>query len=163
MLRSDLWSFAVSLYAKPGVSDACLFLQDESDVDVPVLLFAAWLGHHSIPLPADDLERIIGEVEAWHEEVVLPLRRLRKRLKQGPKPAPGERTEVLRTAIKAAELSAERLQLEALELAGGNLSGSAGGSARENMIVAVRHYRCGDIDDRALSLVATIAAALPPP
>lgn len=163
MLKSDLWSFAVSLYGKAGVSDACLFLQDESDVDVPVLLFAAWLGHHSVPLSADDLERIVGEVEAWHEEVVLPLRRLRKRLKQGPKPAPGERTEALRTAIKGAELSAERIQLEVLELAGRDLRGSTGATPRENMTVAVCHYRGGALDERALSLIATIAAALPSP
>ena len=39
-----LWDFAVRLYAEPGVGEACLALQDRFGVDVPLLLWAAWLG-----------------------------------------------------------------------------------------------------------------------
>jgi uncharacterized protein (TIGR02444 family) len=161
MLRSDLWDFAVSLYGKTGVSDACLSLQDEGGVDVPVLLFAAWLGWNSMPLSQGDLKRIVGDLGAWHDEVIIPLRQLRKRLKNGPKPAPGERTETLRTTIKAAELAAERIHLEALEEASAELPMTAEASSYDNMIVAVRYYQGGKIDDRAQSLTRSIADALP--
>ncbi|AYG63510.1 TIGR02444 family protein (plasmid) [Rhizobium jaguaris] len=157
----DLWNFSVSLYEATGVSDACLSLQDESDLDVPVLLFAAWLGTRSVPLPADDLERIAKSVDAWREEVVVPLRTLRKRLKTGPAPAPCKRTEALRNTIKGAELSAERIELYVLEAEGLALVKADGANPLENMAVAVRHYRGGDISERASSLIETIAKALP--
>ena len=157
----DLWNFSVSLYETLGVSDACLCLQDESDVDVPVLLFAAWLGTRSVPLLTDDLERIAESVDAWHDEVIVPLRTLRKRLKAGPAPAPGKRTETLRNMIKGAELSAERIELYVLEAAGLALAKADGANPLENMAVAVRYYRGGDMSERASSLIETIAEALP--
>jgi hypothetical protein len=50
----------------------------------------------------------------WREQIVLPLRVLRTTLKTGPAPAPGGGAERLRSSLKAAELSAERLQNELL-------------------------------------------------
>ena len=39
-----LWRFALAVYQKPGVSDACLLLQDRHGCNVTLLLFAAWAG-----------------------------------------------------------------------------------------------------------------------
>lgn len=36
----DLWGFAVSIYGRGGVANACLRLQAAHDADVPLLLFA---------------------------------------------------------------------------------------------------------------------------
>jgi uncharacterized protein (TIGR02444 family) len=160
MHRSDLWSFAVSLYGAQDVSKACLFLQEESAVDVPVLLFAAWSGRRSVALSQDDLRDINGTIGAWREEVILPLRVLRKRLKSGPRPAPDKRSETLRNAIKAAELSAERIELKELEAQGRRLSKTSGASPLENMLIAVRYYRKADLDERSIAAVNKIAAAL---
>ncbi len=39
---NPLWAFAVSCYARPGVAEQLLVLQDEHDADVMLLLAAAW-------------------------------------------------------------------------------------------------------------------------
>ena len=41
-LEADSWAFAVDIYARPGVADACLNLQNEAGVDVMMLLVIAF-------------------------------------------------------------------------------------------------------------------------
>jgi uncharacterized protein (TIGR02444 family) len=36
-LEADSWAFALAIYAKPGVAEACLTLQNEAGVDVMIL------------------------------------------------------------------------------------------------------------------------------
>ncbi|MGB6637399.1 MAG: DUF2390 domain-containing protein, partial [Bradyrhizobium sp.] len=36
-LEADSWAFALAIYAKPGVAEACLTLQNEAGVDVMLL------------------------------------------------------------------------------------------------------------------------------
>ncbi|UEM02140.1 TIGR02444 family protein [Skermanella rosea] len=111
----DLWRFALALYGRPGVSGHCLMLQDRHGCDVTVLLFAAWAGAaRGIGLSARDLGAARAAVEAWHGEVVRPLRAVRRRLKQGPPPAPTGRTGELRARIQTIEIEAERIELEVL-------------------------------------------------
>ncbi|ATU95659.1 TIGR02444 family protein [Phyllobacterium zundukense] len=117
-----LWDFALRLYKAPGVTDARLGLQERNSVDVPVLLFAAWLKQGSIALSPAKTEQIIGLVSEWRDEVIAPLRTVRQRLKTGPKPAPDKQTDVLRDAVKGAELSAERIELGVLETTGLSLA-----------------------------------------
>ena len=84
-----LWRFALAVYRKPGVSDACLLLQDRHGCNVPLLLFAAWAGaERGVALTADEVAAAGSAVGPWHGEVVEPLRAVRRRLKHGPPPAP---------------------------------------------------------------------------
>jgi uncharacterized protein (TIGR02444 family) len=109
------WAFALDFYQRPGVADACLRLQDYVGVDVTLLLFALYMADsHGTVLEQADLEDLDHTVGAWREDVVRPLRQLRRRLKNGPDPAPGAATEGLRDRIKAAELHAEQIELAAL-------------------------------------------------
>ena len=41
---SRFWDFSLEIYAKPGVAQACLALQDECGADVNLLLFCCWAG-----------------------------------------------------------------------------------------------------------------------
>lgn len=110
-----LWRFALAVYQKPGVSDACLLLQDRYGCNVTLLLFAAWAGaEHGVMLTADEMAAALGTVGAWHGEVVEPLRAVRRRLKHGPAPAPDEKTGKLRARLQAIEIEAERIELETL-------------------------------------------------
>jgi uncharacterized protein (TIGR02444 family) len=109
-----LWDFAVAVYGRPGVAAVCLDLQDRRGVDVPLLLWAAWLGRRGIGLDAARLEQAAAAVRPWRDEVVLTLRGLRRRLKSGPASAPGAATVGFREEIKALELRAERIQLDML-------------------------------------------------
>ncbi|MGB3387177.1 MAG: TIGR02444 family protein [Pseudaminobacter sp.] len=111
----DLWTFAVRLYDEPEVATACLALQEDAGIDVPVLLFGAWLGmEKGVVLDAARLAMVEAAVGEWHGQVVQTLRALRRQLKREPHPAPSESTDRLRERIKASELEAERIELAEL-------------------------------------------------
>ncbi|WID99805.1 TIGR02444 family protein (plasmid) [Bosea vestrisii] len=111
--REDSWRFISSVYAAPGVREACLKLQQEFDADVVLLLFAGWLASEGAALSPDDAAAAAMLVRPWRQQAVLPLRTIRTELKTSPAMA---RPEVasLRDRIKASELAAERIELEML-------------------------------------------------
>jgi uncharacterized protein (TIGR02444 family) len=105
------WSFALRLYSQPGASDACLVLQDRVGVDINILLFALFAAvERGVALDARDLQNIDTAVAAWRSDVVVALRAIRRRMKNGPEPAPNEVTEAVRAQIKRAELGAEQVE-----------------------------------------------------
>jgi uncharacterized protein (TIGR02444 family) len=110
-LEADSWAFALRIYARPLVADACLRLQNEAGVDVMMLLFTAFAAvRHHVFLTTSEIRDLDEACRPWREQIVQPLRAIRGRLKSGPLPAPGSETEPFRSTIKAAELAAERLQ-----------------------------------------------------
>ncbi|MFV3076458.1 TIGR02444 family protein [Niveispirillum fermenti] len=107
----DLWPFSLAVYAGPDVAAACLLAQDEHGADVNLLLWAAWLGARGHVLTPVELSAARHATAPWRQDVVQPLRALRRRLKSGPAPAPEDAaTQALRAQVKAAELEAERIQ-----------------------------------------------------
>jgi len=111
----DAWTFALELYRRPGVQAACLDLQDRRGADVVLLIVALWAGAacgHA--LTEEEAARLEAAARPWREDVVRPLRAVRRRLKSGPAPAPSAAAGALRSRVKEAELAAERLQLEHL-------------------------------------------------
>lgn len=113
--RAGFTDFALDLYGSAGVSPACLLLQERRAVDVNLVLFAAYVGaHRGRPLSAADLARVAASVRPWQDEVVVPLRRVRRRLADGPEPAPTAATTALRDRITGVELDAEMIELEHL-------------------------------------------------
>jgi uncharacterized protein (TIGR02444 family) len=110
-LEGPHWSFALTLYARPGVAEACLLLQHRAGVDVNILLFALYAAtERGVGLTVRELEDMDGAVAAWRRDIIHPLRSIRRRLKTGPLPAPSTTTEALRSEIKASELRAERIE-----------------------------------------------------
>src|SRR3954453_309049 len=103
-----LWRFALAVYQRPGVADACLLLQDRHGCNVPLLLFAAWAGaDRGILLTADEVATAGSAVGAWRGGAVEALRMVRRRLKHGPPPAPDATTGSLRSRLQAIEIEAE--------------------------------------------------------
>jgi uncharacterized protein (TIGR02444 family) len=114
-LEAESWAFALDVYARPGVADACLKLQGEAGVDVMMFLFIAFVVVHlRILLTPAEIRELDEACRRWREQIVWPLRAIRSRLKEGPLPAPSNETERFRSKIKAAELEAERLQNQLL-------------------------------------------------
>ncbi len=136
---NPFWDFSLSLYAEEGVAPACLALQDRLGLDVNVLLFCCWLGFSRWgALNAASLAGIVASVEAWQDEVVGPLRKLRVALKTRPPGAPGEQSENLRERIKSCELEAERI--EQLMLRAALPAGTAGGGRQDDARANVDAY-----------------------
>ncbi|KWR76224.1 MULTISPECIES: TIGR02444 family protein [Pseudomonas] len=114
-MTEDIWSFALDLYAQPGVEAACLELQ-EAGTDVCLLLAGAWFAARGRACSEQRLDTLAKASANWQREVVKPLRMLRQQWKAGAQD--DAHLEELRETLKTLELRAERLQLERLAEAG---------------------------------------------
>ncbi|MCF8482549.1 MAG: TIGR02444 family protein [Rhodospirillum sp.] len=135
----DLWRFAVALHARSGVETACLALQDEAGVDVPLLLFAAWAAsHRGATVDRSLLEALDQRIGPWRESVIRPLRTVRRTMKssQPPHRDLDKAAAELRSRIKTVELEAERLSLDALALHAKLPPGQTG--TRASVLAALR-------------------------
>jgi uncharacterized protein (TIGR02444 family) len=104
--KSDLWAFCLTLYARPGVAQACLALQDRHGADIPLLLAVLWHGLRGYgPAPLAKWRRLS---KAWQHDAVIPLRNLRRAMKGR------DGWEEIREAIKRLELAAEKAELDSL-------------------------------------------------
>lgn len=106
-----LWDFALHLYAQDGMSQRCVRWQDEHQANVCVLLTLCWADHCRFVLSHREL---LDVATPWAEEVVEPLRELRRKLKTKVF-FDGHAQQALREEIKAIEIRSEKLLLEALE------------------------------------------------
>ena len=111
---SPFWRFSLSLYGRSGVGPACVALQDAHGLDVNVLLFSLWLASEGRCVEADDIAAADAAVRAWRLEAVVPLRAVRRFLKEPPAALDAAAVAALRDRVKAVELESERLQQEAL-------------------------------------------------
>lgn len=110
-LEAECWAFALATYARPGVAEACLTLQNKAGVDVMLLLTTTFAAvKHRLLLTPDEIKALDEACRPWREHIVWPLRTIRSGLKTGPRPAPGEATEPFRSQVKALELAAEKLE-----------------------------------------------------
>lgn len=107
--RTPFWQFSGVVYARPGVAEACIDLQDRHGLDVNLLLFCAWAGAQGRALDAGDLGLLRSASRPWQDEVVAPLRAARRWLRQQTA-VPEDLGEAFRTEVKALELQAEMLE-----------------------------------------------------
>jgi uncharacterized protein (TIGR02444 family) len=157
----ELARFAVDLYGRPRVGEACLLLQDQRGVNVPVLLMAAWLARRGATVTSTVVGEADAAVRAWNDEIVEPLRAVRRRLRRGPHPAPQERTERLREVVKRAELSAEFIALSTLEdFAVGVPVHGERIDAAEMLSTVVAFYSGSPIEGDQIRAIETVAAAI---
>lgn len=107
------WAFLLDFYRHSGVSEACLVLQDQAGLDVVEMLMLVYadvvLGKL---LPGSEIAALRAETAGWREDVVIPLRAVRRKLKPARRDIAESAKEALRADIKKAELSAERLQVD---------------------------------------------------
>ena len=110
------WDYSLRLYSRPGTAEICLRLQDRLGADVTLLMFGLWVAAGGGgALSVTDWGRAIGATQAWRDEVVRPLRAIRKNMKGGAWPGVAAAdAEALRTRIKTLELEAELAQHRAL-------------------------------------------------
>lgn len=103
------------VYASPGVAEQCLMLQDAHGQCVPLLLWAAWAAEKGAGIDAPLAAKVAGLARLWSDEVIGPLRAVRRRLKS-PVSSSDEAIRLpLREKIKSAELEAERALMTLLE------------------------------------------------
>jgi uncharacterized protein (TIGR02444 family) len=113
--ESPFWRFSLRFYSRPAVAAACLALQDEAGADVNLLLFLLFLAEHRRVVTRDDIARLDDAVRAWRDDVVKPLRELRRVLKAGIGEIPIAVSETFRGQIKRLELESEQIEQHVLE------------------------------------------------
>ena len=113
-MSSDLWSFSLDLYAKPGVEQTCLALQG-AGANVCLLLCGLWLEQRGVACTEQRLQQLQQWVGPWDTDVVQPLRTLRSQWKA--RALQDTALDSLREQVKRLELEAERRLLERLETA----------------------------------------------
>jgi uncharacterized protein (TIGR02444 family) len=110
-----LWEFALAFYAQPMMAETCVYLQDNFKVNVCLLIGLRWLDESGKFLSAAELANLQAHIHVWTQEVVAPLRGLRRLLKQPVAGYPQDEIQLqIRTAIKQAELLAEKKLLAAI-------------------------------------------------
>ena len=102
--RLSLWDWATRAYAAPGAEAACLRLQDHYGQSVSYLLWAAWAAAEVRGIDADLAVRAAAHAVQWEEQVLRPLRAVRR-----------DAALDLRAERLAQELVAERRLMEQLE------------------------------------------------
>ncbi|WP_159711210.1 TIGR02444 family protein [Geminicoccus flavidas] len=109
-MTPDLFARISALYARPGVAERCLLLQDEFGLDVSLALSAALDGWAGRPWTASDLARL--RAEGWDERarIFRALRRARELAK--PLAATDTGMARLRRKILQDELQAEQLAVD---------------------------------------------------
>lgn len=128
-----IWTWALQAYARPGVPDACLALQDAHGQNTSLLLWAVYAEVKDPPL----LARAVEATRAWDRTALVPLREVRRALK-APLPAVDDAARLaLREEVKALELAAERLLLETLD---GMSQGSGGAQVLEALEAASKAW-----------------------
>ncbi len=100
---NPLWEFALTFYARPGVQQTLLSLQNDAGMDVLLLLTALWLGKQQCLLP-DSLAEA-GDYFRWREQVILPIRQARSHLNAEPLRS---QQAVLHKQLLQSELQAEQ-------------------------------------------------------
>lgn len=123
--ENPFWAFSLNAYARPDVAEACLFLQDEAALDVNLLLYCCWVASvRESALTEDELRKAVDLTAEWQEQVVVPLRRMRRELKGGADGLPDDAVESFRSEVKRLELEGERLQQDFLFANSGMVSAS---------------------------------------
>jgi uncharacterized protein (TIGR02444 family) len=139
---SPFWRFSLAFYRVPNVADACIRLQDEAGVDVNVLFYLLWHAALERRLGREDVVAIEARIGPWREQVVVPLRAIRRAIRTPPPGIEGGTAEAYRTKVKGLELEAERLQQEALyDLAQGSRFGEPAASPEEAAEVNIAAYQ----------------------
>ena len=109
--QHPFWTYSLRLYAQPGVSDACLKLQDEHGLDVNLVLFCIWCGIEGPgELTAEELSTAVARAARWQTEVVERIRYIRRALKEDALGADAELAKIFRPKVQALELEGEHVE-----------------------------------------------------
>jgi uncharacterized protein (TIGR02444 family) len=120
-VSTPIWDFVLNYYGRKGVSDALIGLQDNHGIDVNMLLFLMWMAAQSKSVAADDVKFVSTTSQAWQRAVVVPIRGVRRLLKENAPLVPAEAAAAFRKKVQAIELEGEQLQLNAMAALVGRL------------------------------------------
>jgi uncharacterized protein (TIGR02444 family) len=96
------------------VSENAIVLQDSAGIDVNMILFLMWLSAQKRTLSAADVKTVGDKSIGWQHSVVVPIRAIRRLLKENAPLVEQEAALAYRKKIQALEIEGEQLQLQAM-------------------------------------------------
>jgi len=114
-MADGFWPFSLAFYNDAEVQQACIAFQDSHGGDVNVMLYLLFHARDGGAYDAGGVAAMDAAVAPWREEVVRPLRAVRRVLKTSEFLPDDEAQEGFRAKIKKVELDAEKLQQAVLE------------------------------------------------
>jgi uncharacterized protein (TIGR02444 family) len=152
------WTFSLAFYGRPGVSPACIALQDRHGCDVNLLLYACWVGLSGRGrLAAADIAAAEAANAPWRSGVIEKLRAARRALREEDRRGP---ILELYEAAKAAELAAERIAQRRLEALAPRQTASDAASRAADAAANLTLYLEGrSVGEEAAPIFAAIATA----
>lgn len=106
-----IWEWVLEAYARPGVPEACLTLQDQHGQNTSYLL---WAVHAEVKDP-DLLARAAAATRAWDSTALTPIRDVRRALKAPMEGFDDKARLAFREQVKDLELTSERFLMETLD------------------------------------------------
>ena len=147
----SLWSFSVDRYAKPGVQEAAVALQESQGADVNFLFYCVWCAVTGRDLlDVDEFEKAEKLVARWRGEITEPLRMLRNRIKADPELAEPKGAMNVRGKILDAEVESERIAQTMIESTAGpklNKTQESPATIAESNLKAYLNYINADLDE----------------
>ena len=153
--RPAFWAFSLEIYGDGAVADACIALQDRHGLDVNMLLFALFAASRGTSLSSADLEHLDRAAGPWRRNVVRPLRRVRRWLKDEPHAADDAVTR-LRGSVLDRELESEAYQQELMERTVPIGAGAADVRAAQDNLARYAEFAGLAVDDELRDRFATL-------
>ena len=73
MTENKLWSFALTVYQRDAVAPACLDLQEQCQIDVPLMLCAVFACLQGKAISDEDLTQLFNLAGPWQSDIVQSL------------------------------------------------------------------------------------------
>jgi len=107
--ENNLWNFTLAAYPAEGVQQSVIYLQDNCGADVNLLFYCCWAGLRSGQLSEHDLIQADAAVSTWREQVTIPLRAIRDKIKDKEELSKPEGAMDVRGKILGVEFDSERI------------------------------------------------------
>jgi len=113
--EDPFWRWSCSVYARTGVAEALIALQDDYGLNVNIALWCAWRAATGSAPAREEIAAAKTALAAFNREATQRLRRARRALKtmtatETATDADGRLFDGLRQSVKALELEAERVE-----------------------------------------------------
>ena len=158
--NAPIWDFVLNYYGRKGVSEALIALQDSFGIDVNMLLFLVWMAAQRRSLGADDVQRVSEASHAWQRNVVVPIRAVRRLLKDNAPLVAPDTAAAFRKKVQAVELEGEQLQLNAMAAMAATLTPRRASSAETAVLQSLEAFQHITAKTFPAAVIDTLVGAL---
>jgi len=136
------WDFSRRFYRKPGVADACLFVQDRYGLNVNLIMLCVWLAKTGGGvLATGKITAALQRISDWEFSVIKPLREIRRVCRHEALGIPEFLLQLFQPEVENTELEAEHVeQLVLAEFARGLSPADGSDTPADDAAQSLKNY-----------------------